>query len=62
MSYLLYCFSSSYPMDFDGSMPTASESMFLSDYYDDNTVDNNVRRHRDHRDHRDRSPLTISRR
>lgn len=42
-------------MDFDGSIATGSDSMFLSDYYDDNSVDN-VRRHRD------RSPLTISRR
>lgn len=49
-----YFSSSSYPMDFDGSLGTGSDSMFLSDYYDDGCDDN--------RRHRDRSPLTSGRR
>ncbi|XP_025196086.1 repressor of RNA polymerase III transcription MAF1 homolog isoform X2 [Melanaphis sacchari] len=49
-------YSSSYPMDFDGSIGTGSDSMFLSDYYDDGSVDSNSR----HR--RERSPLDNSRR
>lgn len=42
-------------MDFDGTIATGTDSMFLSDYYDDGCVDNNSRRHRD------RSPLTDGR-
>ncbi|MBO8695542.1 hypothetical protein INO35_14300, partial [Staphylococcus aureus] len=33
--------SSSYPMDFDGSIGTGSDSMFLSDYYDDGSAESN---------------------
>jgi len=43
-------------MDFDGSIGTGSESMFLSDYYDDGSAESNSR----HR--RERSPLNSSRR
>jgi len=43
-------------MDFDGSIATESDSLFFSDYYDDECVNNTNRRHRE------RSPLTISRR
>uniref|UniRef100_A0A2S2PKT6 Repressor of RNA polymerase III transcription MAF1 homolog n=1 Tax=Schizaphis graminum TaxID=13262 RepID=A0A2S2PKT6_SCHGA len=49
-------YSSSYPMDFDGSIGIGSDSMFLSDYYDDGGADSNSRHHRE------RSPLTNSRR
>jgi hypothetical protein len=42
-------------MDFDGSIGTGSDSMFQSDYYDDESTDNNRR-------YRERSPLTSSRR
>lgn len=48
--------SSSYPMDFDGSIGPGSDSMFLSDYYDDGSADSNSR----HR--RERSPLNSNRR
>lgn len=43
-------------MDFDGSIGTSSDSMFVSDYYDDGCVDNTSRRHRE------RSPLANNRR
>lgn len=43
-------------MDFDGSIGTGSDSMFLSDYYDDGSSESNSR----HR--RERSPLNNSRR
>lgn len=42
-------------MDFDGSIGAGSDSMFLTDYYDDSCADNNRR-------HRDRSPLSSRRR
>jgi len=43
-------------MDFDGSFGSASDSMFLSDYYDDGGADNYSR------NRRERSPLNGSRR
>lgn len=43
-------------MDFDGSVENQSDSLFLSDYYDDGCADSPSRRYRE------RSPLTSSRR
>lgn len=55
ISFICY-YSSSYPMDFDGSLGTGSDSMFVSDYYDDGYADNTGRHHRE------RSPLAYNRR